>query len=42
MPILTLEEMIVALIDLNYTAEQISCMPVNVMYDVVYQQIQAI
>lgn len=41
MPILTLEQMIIALIDLNYTPKQISCMPVNVMYDIVYQQIQA-
>lgn len=42
MPILTLEQMIIALIDLNYTAEQISCMPVDFMYNVVYNQIQAV
>lgn len=41
MPILTLEQMIVALFDLNYTAEQISCMPVDFMYNIVYNQIQA-
>jgi hypothetical protein len=41
MPILTLEELIVSLIDLNYTAEEISYMPVNVMYDIIYNQIAA-
>ena len=41
MPVLTLEEIIVSLFDLNYTAEEISCMPVNVMYDIIYNQIAA-
>lgn len=41
MPILTIEQMIIALIDLNYTPKQISCMSVDFMYNVVYNQIQA-
>lgn len=41
MPILTLEQMIIALIDLNYTPKQISCMSVDFMYNAVYNQIQA-
>lgn len=41
MPILTIEQMIIALIDLNYTPKQISCMPTDIMYNIVYNQIFA-
>lgn len=41
MPVLTLADLIIALIDLNYTPKQISCMSVDFMYNAVYNQIQA-
>lgn len=41
MPVLTIEQIVIALIDLNYTAEQISCMPVEFIYKAIYNQIQA-
>lgn len=41
MPVLTIEQMIIALIDLNYTPKQISCMPIDFMYNAVYNQIAA-
>lgn len=39
MPILTLEQMIIALIDLNYSALEISRMSTNDMYRIVYNNI---
>lgn len=39
MPILTVAEMIVALIDLNYSAKDIHNMSVDDMYRIVYAQI---
>ena len=41
MPVLTIEQIVIALIDLNYTAEQISCMPIEFIYNAIYNQIQA-
>jgi len=42
MPIMTLEQLIIALIDLNYSAREISRMSTNDMYYLVYNEVSRV